>query len=85
MDFYERFRSRLDEVHAWPAHYLFKFIVPNGEKATLLALLPMGQIAEKPSQNGKYIAISLKIKAHNAEEVIAVYQRVAGIPGIVSL
>ena len=85
MEFYERLKSQLDQVHTWPSPYVFKFIVPAERQEELLPLLPIGQIEQKLSSSGKYVSITLKAMISDSEQVIAVYQRAGQIPGIVSL
>ena len=85
MEFYERLKSQLDQVHAWPSPYVFKFIVPAERQEELLPLLPTGQIEQKLTRTGKYVSITLKAMISDSDQVIAVYQRAGQIQGIVSL
>ena len=84
-EFFANLKIQLDQAHSWPCIYLFKFIVPSEQQQSLLPLLPPGEIEDRSSKNGKYISLSLKAKVENASQVIEVYQRVAVVPGIISL
>ena len=85
MEFYEQLKTRLDQVHKWPAPYMFKFIVPFEKKEELLTLLPLGQIEQRLSRTGKYVSLSLKAKVSDSEQIISVYKKTSLIEGIVSL
>jgi putative lipoic acid-binding regulatory protein len=85
VEFYERLKSQLDQVHTWPSLYVFKFIVPAERQEELLPLLPIGQIEQKLSSSGKYVSVTLKAMISDSDQVIAVYQRAGQIEGIVSL
>lgn len=85
VEFFEQLKTSLDKTHSWPTLYLFKFIVPCERRSDLLPLLPLGQIEERESRNGKYVSISIHAVMSDADAVIDVYQRVAKIPGVLSL
>ena len=85
MDFLERLKATLDQVHTWPCVYSFKFIIPRAERQALLALLPAGEVAERQSRGGNYVAVTLSAPMPDSPAVIALYQLAATIPGIVSL
>ena len=82
----ESFREKLDNFYAWPSLYTFKFIVPTVKQDDLRQLFPMHTtVTEKTSEKGKYISITYQMMMPSTDSVIAVYQKVAVIKGIVSL
>ena len=76
----------LDQNHSWPTLFAFKFIVPAGEGKALEALVPEAQTTEsRPSSGGKYLAYTFHCPMGSGREVLEVYSRVKGIPGLVAL
>jgi hypothetical protein len=76
----------LNSGHSWPSIFAFKFIVPTEEGPGLLALVPEAdRVEERPSSGGKYTAFTFHVPMGSAREVLDVYARVRGIPGLVSL
>ncbi len=88
-EFYERLKTELDNSNIWPATYLFKFIVPSEGNNVLEvenAFNSMGAIIKTTkSKTGKFTSISIDVMMPSAETIIAKYQEVSGIKGIVSL
>ena len=83
---FESFREKLDQHYAWPALYIFKFIVPTHKEEELRQLFPMHITAkEKVSGKGNYISLTYQMMMPSSESVIEVYKRVSGIEGIVAL
>lgn len=79
-------RSKLDKHYAWPALYMFKFIVPAGKEEALRQLFPLHITSmEKKSEKGNYISLTYQMMMPSSESVIQVYQRVSVIEGIVAL
>lgn len=81
----EKFRSLLDESNQWPDYYEFKFIVKADDKELILSHLDGFQVSERPSGKGNYISISARKLMQSADEIIAVYNRMSGIKGVISL
>lgn len=80
------FREKLDQHYAWPALYIFKFIVPAQKVGELRQLFPRHVVAtEKQSEKGKYVSLTYQMMMPSSDKVIEVYQRVSGIEGIVAL
>jgi len=83
---HENFKQTLDQTHAWPCQYMFKFIVPAYRKNEVLELFQEDDaISTRVSRNGQYISVTAKCRMHSSDEVIAVYEAASGIQGIVSL
>jgi len=83
---FESFREKLDRHYAWPALYVFKFIVPAGKEEELRKLFPRHLTAtEKKSEKGNYVSLTYQMMMPSSDSVIEVYQRVSGIEGIVAL
>ncbi len=81
----KNFKALLNNQYAWPADYLFKFIVTKEYKEELLVILGGHKAIEKPSSKGKYVSVSLRILMHSAEEVMALYTKAAKIKSVIAL
>lgn len=81
----DSFRSSLDANYDWPCLYPFKFIVPKDQTETVLALFADDPVRAKESSSGRFIAYTMEMHMHSCDEVIAIYQRVAQVPGVISL
>lgn len=83
----EGLRQTLDQNHAWPCEYVFKFIVPKDQALRLSALLDeeRAKVSERASRSGKYLSFTVQMRVASSEEVIMVYQRVSDVPGLVAL
>ena len=81
----DSFQKKLDDHHAWPSLYLFKFIVPKGKENELRKLFPDHEISERVSANGNYSSFTIRIMCQSSEAVLRVYEMVEGISGIIAL
>ena len=81
----ESFRSSLDANYDWPAIFPFKFIVPKDQTEQVLELFADDPVRANESSSGRFIAYTMEINVHSCDEVIAIYQRVAQVPGVISL
>jgi len=79
------FREKLDQHHAWPSLYMFKFIVPSGKEEEVKKLFPNHTVTEKQSSQGKYTSITLQMMAPSSDAVIEMYVKASAIEGIVAL
>lgn len=79
------FRIKLDEHHSWPSVYIFKFIVPKGKETELKNLFPMHTSTDKASTQGNYISVTFQMMMPSSDAVIAVYEKVSVIEGLISL
>lgn len=83
--------SKLKEqllLQEWPNVYYFKFIVPNDSEKLALVTSFFDENAEitlHPSKTGKYMSISAKTVMMDVDSIIALYDRAAAIPGVISL
>jgi hypothetical protein len=88
-EFYERLKVELDMSTAWPALYLFKFIVPStieNIEQVELAFDCMGAVIKTTkSKTGKFTSISIDVQMKDSQEVIDKYLEVSVIEGIISL
>ena len=84
-DWIDSFREKLDEHYAWPAIYIYKFIVPTGKEELVKQLFPLTPATEKLSKQGKYISVTVKKMMHSSDAVIEIYIKAAEIDGIVAL
>jgi len=88
-EFFERLKQELINSTAWPAEYLFKFIVPS-DAAKILeienAFDQMGAVIDTTqSKTGKYTSVSINVRMETAQLVIDKYIELSGIEGIISL
>ncbi len=81
----ESFRSSLDANHEWPCLFPFKFIVPAEQCEIVLELFADDPVQARNSRNGRFTAYTIEIRVHSCDEVIAIYQKVAQIPGVISM
>lgn len=78
-------REKLDQHYAWPALYIFKFIVPKGKEEAVKQVFPKHEVKEKVSKNGNYTSLTIQIMAPSSEAVIEVYQKTSTIEGLIAL
>jgi putative lipoic acid-binding regulatory protein len=88
-EFYARLKEELINSSAWPAEYLYKFIVPSEqEKINQIenAFDQMGAVIDtSQSKTGKYTSVSINVRMDSAQGVIDKYIELSGIEGIISL
>ena len=88
-EFYGRLREELLKNNAWPADYLYKFIVPTDpEKIAEINQVfdNTGAVIEsKQSRKGKYTSLSITVHLSGPDEVIAKYKEVGKVKGVISL
>jgi hypothetical protein len=82
---FDSFRSSLDANYDWPCLFPFKFIVPREQAQTVLDLFADDPVRANESSGGRFIAYTMEMHMHSCDEVIAIYQRVAQVPGVISL
>jgi putative lipoic acid-binding regulatory protein len=81
----DSFRSSLDANYEWPCPFPFKFIVPRDQTEVVLALFADDPVKSRESSTGRFTAYTMEMQMHSSDEVIAIYQRVAQVPGVISL
>lgn len=74
----------LEQLQVWPTRYTFKFIVKGAALPHLLALLDGFEISTRESAKGTYTAVTAVQRMMTARDVIAIYQRVVEVEGIMS-
>jgi putative lipoic acid-binding regulatory protein len=85
-NWFTSFRDKLDQHYAWPALYVFKFIVPADKQEELRKLFPLHVTStEKKSEKGNYISLTYQMMMPSSDSVIDVYKKVSVIEGIVAL
>jgi len=82
---WDGFKEKIDEMHMFPDHYIFKFIVPKDKKLEVMALFKGEQVFVRSSKNGRFVSITARCFMRSSEEVVAIYQMAAKIEGIVAL
>lgn len=78
-------KCQLDQCHAWPCVYMFKFIVPQAEASRLLAVLAPERHSARESRGGKYVALTMEMAMSSSEEVLMIYQKASQVPGVMCL
>ena len=81
----EQFKRVLDEHHQWPCPYIYKFIVPSENLGQFRELFASETLETRPSRTGKYTSVTITSTMCSADEVMAVYEKAALIPGVMSL
>jgi hypothetical protein len=88
-EFYEKLKKSLEETTTFPSQYLFKFIIPSDNKKFKEiedVFNNLGAVINsKPSSGGKYTSISIHVKMNSSDEIIAKYQEVGKVEGVISL
>ena len=79
------FKEKLDNVHKFPAMYMFKFIVTEDKKENVKALFPRNELHFKPSSKGKYISVTAEVMMPSSDRVIAIYKQASEIEGLIAL
>jgi uncharacterized protein len=83
---FEKFKELLDGHYDWPAVYTFKFIVPKKSAEALMAVFESDKnVSVRESSKGKYVSVTAQVIMASSEHVIAVYEAVAEIEGIIAL
>lgn len=78
-------KALLDEHHAWPTVYTFKFIVKEACLEQTLNLIPAQVPTLKPSSKGTYVSVTWTVEMPSSEAVLAVYDRARAIDGLLAL
>lgn len=88
-EFYIRLKDELANTSLWPSIYLYKFIVPTDEEKICEvenAFNNMGAVIKtSQSKTGKFTSISVNVQMISPDHVIAKYQEVSNVEGIISL
>jgi hypothetical protein len=78
-------REKLDQHHAWPELYTFKFIVPKEKGHEVIDLFPNHDHTQRASKNGNYTSITVQMMMPSTDAVLDVYIAAAKIEGIIAL
>lgn len=81
----ESFRAKLEAISVWPSLYMFKFIVPAAEKDKVKEIFTSHEVKERPSKNGKYVSLTIKMLANSADQIIDKYKETNKIKGLIAL
>ena len=84
-NWWNHFKSLLDEHNEWPTDYLFKFIVPKAGLKELQTVLEGHDIDVKASKKGTYLSLTTRIQVQSSDDVVAVYRSVGGVEGLIAL
>jgi putative lipoic acid-binding regulatory protein len=79
------FQELLDRRHTWPCLFPFKFIVPAEKLPDILSLFPEEEPVLRPSKGGKYVSVTIHKHVRSSDDVIACYNRLAGMEGVICL
>lgn len=81
----EKFQEQLDQHHALPSVYTFKFIVPAGKEVAFKELFANHTPQEKVSKNGNYTSFTYQMMMPSNKAVIEVYVLASKIEGLIAL
>ncbi|MCB0348978.1 MAG: DUF493 family protein [Bdellovibrionales bacterium] len=79
------FLNLLQTEHTWPGVYEFRFVIPASSFSSLRDVFSKELYDIKPSAKGNYMRFSCRMHLSSAEEVIAKYEEVRHIEGLISL
>lgn len=79
------FKDLLDSQYIWPCNYLFKFIVKKEDVLKVTSKFDDGLIAFKESSGGKYVSVSITVFMDSSDCIIAKYEEMAKVPGVIAL
>lgn len=88
----EKTLALLREMHSFPGPYGLKVVthphavaaVVSAVGATLAAPGDVLEISERASRTGKYVSVSLRVHVADAEMVLAIYETLRGVDGVVT-
>ena len=77
----------LTELHEWPCHYMYKFIVEKDKEKIekIESYFPKASIDKRDSKTGKYTSITIREHTHSAVHVVGNYKEIAKIEGVMKL
>lgn len=85
----------LEEHHSFPCVYMFKVIgynsgdfaqeVRRAAEAVLGPITGEGELRSRPSAGGKYLAVTIDTQVDSSEKVLAVYDGLKALEGVVML
>ncbi len=78
-------QATLDACETWPCTYCFKFVAKSDGLAPLLELFEGFSVSLRESSGGKYTSLTVQAEMRTSDEVLAVYRKVAEMPGVMSL
>ncbi len=84
-DWKKSLKEKLDQHHAWPDLYTFKFIVPAAKENEVIDLFPNHSHTKRPSKHGKYVSVTVQMMMPSSDAVVEIYQSASKIEGIVAL
>ncbi|MFM8833852.1 MAG: DUF493 family protein [Cytophagales bacterium] len=84
-DWAQSLKEKLDQNHAWPDLYTFKFIVPAGKESQITALFPNHTTTKRNSNKGNYTSITVQMMMPSSEAVIDVYVSASAVEGVIAL
>jgi hypothetical protein len=84
-DPYASLKLRLDEEHAWPGVYTFKFIMRAEIATNFVVLLEGHRYTTRSSAEGRHVAITAELFMESSDEVIELYRKAAEYAGVISL
>lgn len=86
---YDDLRLKLEEsIASFPYVYMFKFIVKADNKTIALVQAIFdndADISQKQSAKGNYVSITVKQVVMSVDEIIAIYEKVSTIEGVMTL
>ncbi len=85
----------LEQFHCFPGSYMFKAIgynsgefaqkVRQAAEGVLGPLTEEGSLRSRPSAGGKYLAVTIESELASPEQVLAVYDALKALEGLVAL
>lgn len=81
----QSFKDKLEAVSEWPSLYMFKFIMPSDKQDEVKAIFETHEVIVKPSSQGKYVSLTIKMLANSSDQIIEKYVKVNVVEGVIAL
>lgn len=82
---YHKLKKELEKTHTFPIKYMYKFILPAEKISEIEGLFEGAEISTRPSKKGNYISLTAVRMEKSADDIVAQYQSIPSIKGMISL
>jgi hypothetical protein len=88
---HEKMIALLEEHHAFPGPYSFRFIIRPEARAAVIAAataaVPLARcvdLKDRPSREGRFLTVEIELHLEAAREVLDVYAAVKAVEGVLT-
>ena len=82
----------LETAHAFPGPYVFRVVVRRGREPAVISALASAlpetgglDVTERPSRNGNYVALRMRLTVGSADDVLDTYQVLKTVDGVLTV